>query len=51
MPINPDKNVLKNIVFLKQVAAEIQKLADENHRSFSSQVAYMCDQYLKIKQQ
>jgi hypothetical protein len=51
MPINKDKNILKNITFLKVVAEEIQQLADDNHRSFSSQVAYMCEQYLKIKKQ
>lgn len=51
MPINKDKNTLKNIVISKEIAEEIQKMADEEHRSFSSQVAYMLEQYLKNKQQ
>lgn len=49
MAINKEKNILKNITFNKETAKDIQKLADENHRSFSAQVAYMCEQYLKIK--
>jgi hypothetical protein len=51
MPINKDKNLAHNVVFKLAVAAEIQKLAEENNRSFSAQVAYMCEQYLKIKSQ
>jgi hypothetical protein len=51
MPINKDKNLAHNVVFKIAVAAEIQKLATENNRSFSAQVAYMCEQYLKIKSQ
>ena len=51
MAINKDKNLAHNVVFKIPVAAEIQKLATENNRSFSAQVAYMCEQYLKIKQQ
>lgn len=51
MPLNKDKNIAKNIVFTLDIASEIQKLADENHRSYSAQVAYMCEQYLKIKKQ
>lgn len=51
MPLNKEKNIAKNIVFTLEIAREIQGLAEENHRSFSAQVAYMCEQYLKIKKQ
>jgi len=51
MPINKIKNIMKNILFPREIAAEIQNLANENNRSFSGQVVYMCIQYLKIKNQ
>jgi hypothetical protein len=51
MPINKLKNIMKNILFPRETATEIQKLAEENNRSFSAQVVYMCNQYLKIKNQ
>jgi len=51
MPINKDKNIAKNIMLTKATAEAIQKLADNNKRSFSNQAALMLEQLLQIKQQ
>ena len=49
--INKVKNTVKNIIMSRVIAAEIQRMADDSHRSFSSQVAFMLEQYIKFMQQ
>jgi hypothetical protein len=49
MPIDKETQSMKSIVVTKELEKVIQALADENKRSFSAQVLYMCEQYLKDK--
>lgn len=49
MGYNKEKQVMKSIVFDRELDEQIKKLADENERSFNAQVIYMLKQYLKLK--
>jgi hypothetical protein len=47
MGINKELNIMKNIILSKATEAAIRKEAAENKRSFSAQVAYVLEQYIK----
>lgn len=47
MPLNIKTHTQRNVILTKEVDSKIIKLAEDNHRSISSQIAYMVEQYLK----
>lgn len=50
MALNKDTQVSASVVLEKDVYAKIQKLAKENKRSASAQMAYIIETYLKEKE-
>ncbi len=41
---------VKSIRFTKELIEKIEKMAKESERDFSSQVRFMCREYIKMKE-
>lgn len=47
MSINNDTHISKTVIFPRDVAEQVEQLAQDNDRSLSSQIVYMIKQQLK----
>lgn len=47
MPLNTNTHTQRNVILTNAVDSKIIRLAEDNHRSISAQIAYMVEQQLK----
>lgn len=50
MKFEKEETRVKTLRFPIDMAEKIEKLAKENQRDFSKQVRFMCEEYMKIKE-